>query len=283
LDAAIAAFKQNDYDQALDIVNKGIAQKPSDSVLHEFRALCLFAKQDYQQAAATVHSVLAVGPGWDWTTLSSLYADIGLYTTQLRALEAFTRQNPQDGASRFLLAYHYMSDGHPDAAVRQLEQVVKLVPNDRVASDVLKMLQAPANNPANPQTAAGQQPGEEPKPGLTEPVPAAVTPETRPADNEPAPPPIDKAKLAGSWKATREDGSQFELIIGQDDKFTWKFTNKGQKPTEFSGTYKIEKNVLALESKEGGSLIAGVTQEDGKFNFKLLGAPPEDPGLNFTK
>ena len=140
LNNADAAFQQNDYDAALDIINKGIAQYPDDAVLHEFRALVLFARQDYQQAASTIHSVLAVGPGWDWTTLSSMYSSVAVYTEQLRALEAFTKANPQDAASRFLLAYHYMSCGHADAATRQLEQVVKLMPNDRVAADLLKML-----------------------------------------------------------------------------------------------------------------------------------------------
>ena len=143
LNDAVAAFKQNNYDAALDIINKGIAQYPTDSVMHEFRALVLFAKADYQQAAATIHSVLAIGPGWDWTTLASLYPNVLIYTDQLRALEAFVGEHPQDGAARFLLAYHYTSDGHPDAAVRQLQQVVALMPGDRVAADLLKMLSAP--------------------------------------------------------------------------------------------------------------------------------------------
>ncbi|TXT21703.1 MAG: hypothetical protein FD138_4002, partial [Planctomycetota bacterium] len=72
LSNADAAFQQKDYDAALDIINKGVAQYPDDAVLHEFRSLVLFARQDYQQSAATIHSVLAVGPGWDWTTLSSM-------------------------------------------------------------------------------------------------------------------------------------------------------------------------------------------------------------------
>ena len=60
---------------------------PTDAVLHEFRALVLFAMGDYRQSAAVVHSVLAVGPGWDWTTMSSLYPDPNRYTQQLAALE----------------------------------------------------------------------------------------------------------------------------------------------------------------------------------------------------
>lgn len=289
LDNAVAAFRQNDYNAALDIINKGVAQYPDDSVLHEFRGLVLFAKQDYQQAAATIHSVLAVGPGWDWTTLSGLYTDVAIYTQQLRALEAFTRQNPNDGGSRFLLAYHYMTDGHPEAAARQFEYVTKLVPNDRVAADVLKMLTAPTEEQvAAAATATPAQPGQEPRPALAEaPDDPASTARTTPAPTEdagPPPRPLDEAALVGTWTATRDDGSKFVLTIAADKKFQWKFTPpKGEKPTEFGGTYTIDGNVLALESKEGGSLIAGVVQEAGKFNFKLIGAPKEDPGLNFSK
>ncbi len=100
---AVAAFQQNSFDSALDTIDKGITQYPADAVLHEFRALVLFAKADYQQAAATIHSVLAVGPGWDWPTLSRMYLDVAVYTDQLRALEAFTKSHPDDAAGHFRL------------------------------------------------------------------------------------------------------------------------------------------------------------------------------------
>ena len=268
LNNADAAFQQNDYDAALDITNKGLAQFPDDAVLHEFRALVLFAKHDYQQSAATIHSVLAVGPGWDWTTLSSMYSRVPIYTEQLRALEGFTKENPQDAASRFLLAYHYMSCGHPDAAARHLQQVVKLMPNDRVAADVLKMVSAPqAGQPGQPVDTA-QQPTPQPP---QDPVRPAVKP-------------VDPATLVGTWKAARPDGSKFDLTLTNDAKFTWSFAQKDQKPQAFGGTYSVEGNVLALERKDGGSLIAEVTPGgDAKFNFKLLGAPQEDPGLDFSR
>ena len=265
LNNAVAAFQQNDYDAALDIINMGVAQYPDDAVLHEFRSLVLFARQDFQQSAATIHSVLAVGPGWDWTTLSSMYASVAIYTEQLRTLEAFTKANPQDAASRFLLAYHYMSCGHPDSAARHLQQVVKLMPNDRVAADVLKMVAAPEVGQSG-ETA--QQPIPQP-----------------PQDSaQSAPKPIDPATLVGTWKAARPDGSKFDLILTNDAKFTWSFAQKDQKPQAFGGTYTVEGNVLALERKDGGSLIAEVTPRgDAKFNFKMLGAPSDDPGLDFSK
>ena len=261
---AIAAFQQNDYDRTLDITNNGIAQYSDDAVLHEFRALVLFAKRDYQQAAATIHSVLAVGPGWDWTTLSSMYSSVAIYTEQLRALEAFTAANPQDAASRFLLAYHYMSCGHPEAAVRHLQQVVALMPNDRVAADMLKMV-------SPPPTGSPDAPAQPPAP-LSPPAP------TRGAAT-----PVDPTTLVGTWKAARADGSTFDLTLTNDANFTWRFAPKNQAAVEFGGTYTVEGNVLALERQGGGALIAEVTPHSrGKFNFKLVGAPDDDPGLNFS-
>ena len=236
LNNAVGTFQQNDYDAALDITNKGIAQYPDDAVLHEFRSLVLFARQDYQQAASTIHSVLAVGPGWDWTTLSSMYSDVAIYTAQLRSLEAFTEANPQDAASQFLLAYHYMSCGHSGVAARELRQVVKLMPNDRVAVDLLKMIEAP-------------------EPGQSMETPSQPEPQSSQTSSRSAAQPIDLAMLVGTWKAARADGSRFNLTLTNDAQFTWSFTQKGQAAQEFGGTYSVDDgNVLVLE-RAGGERI----------------------------
>ncbi len=259
LNTAVTAFQQSNFDAALDITNKGIARYSDDAVLHEFRSLVLFAKQDYQQSAATIHSVLAVGPGWDWTTLSSMYSSVAVYTDQLRNLEAFVKADPQDAASQFLLAYHYMSCGYPDAAARCLQEVVRLQPGDRVAADMLKMVAAP-------------QPGETAEP----PAPQEST--------QSAATLIDPATLVGAWNAVRGDGSVFRLILTSDAKFTWSFAQKDQAAQEFGGTYTFEENVLALERIDGGSLIAEVTPAgQAAFNFRLLGAPDDDQGLDFSR
>ncbi len=275
---AVEAFQQNNLEAALDIIDKGITQYPTDAVLHEFRALVLFAKADYQQAAATVHSVLAVGPGWDWTTLNSMYMNVDVYTTQLRALEAFTKSHPDDAAGHFLLSYHYLSCGHTEAAGRHLKTTVTLMPSDKVAADILRMIEAPAD-------AAAADPS---KPRALPPIPVdgAATPEARTFKPEGAPAvvPVDPKSLIGTWKATRPDGSSFALTITDDAKFTWNFAQKDQPGTEFSGTYTVESNVLALERKDGGALIAEITPgEAGKFNFRMLGADESDKGLDFAK
>ena len=95
---------------------------------------------------------------------------------------------------------------------------------------------------------------------------------------------FDRESLVGAWHATRDDGSAFSLTLTDDAAFTWNFAQKGQAAQEFGGTYSIEGNVLALERKDGGSLIAEITSADtSMFNFKMLGAAEDDRGLDFNK
>jgi hypothetical protein len=74
------------------------------------------------------------------------------------------------------------------------------------------------------------------------------------------------------------------LNLQDGQRFTWKFTAPKQKPSELTGQFSVEQNVLNLRQSDGGSLVGQVTLHgsDG-FNFKLLGGPQEDPGLDFSK
>jgi predicted Zn-dependent protease len=141
-------FKKGDYAQAEATVEKAIGIVPDDPVMHEFRALTLFAQGKYRDAAATLYAVLSRGPGWDWETMRSLYGDPQAYTNQLRALEKYARDNPTDSASRFVLAYHYLVTRQTDAAVRMLEDVVRLTPDNQLAADMAKALKAPPSSGA---------------------------------------------------------------------------------------------------------------------------------------
>ena len=266
--AAVGAFKQTNYDAALDVISRGLIVCPDDSVLHELRALVLFATGDYQKSAATIHSVLAVGPGWNWATLCGMYPDVSIYTAQLRSLEKYRNEHPQDAAPRFLLAYHYMVGGHPDAAAGQLRKVAKLEPNDRIAAEMLRML----SKPADPSTVVIDQ----------QPTPLPPDTDSKPAGSALVKP-IDPATLVGTWHAIRGDGSKFEMTLTNDSQFIWKFT-RAEQMADFRGKYTVDGNVLALEQPRGGSLIAElVSANDQTVQFKLLGAPTEDLGLNFSK
>jgi tetratricopeptide (TPR) repeat protein len=144
-DRARDAFARGDARTALALVDTAIKELPTDATLHEFRALCLFALKDYRRAAETLYAVLAAGPGWDWETMQSLYADPAAYTEQLRALEAYQRANPRSPEASFVLAYHYLVLGHLDAAIRQLDNVVRLLPGSQIATELLAALRAEAN------------------------------------------------------------------------------------------------------------------------------------------
>jgi tetratricopeptide (TPR) repeat protein len=147
-DRAREAFYAGDYKEALALVDNAIHVLPTDATLHEFRALCLFALKDYKQAAATLYAVLAAGPGWDWETMHSLYADVETYTEQLRALEAFQKANPKSAEASFVLAYHYLVLGHLDAAIKHLENVVVLLPESELSRELLTALKEESNQSA---------------------------------------------------------------------------------------------------------------------------------------
>ena len=196
-ESARELFKRGDYQTALSQTNRAVAILPNDSLLHEFRALCLFALKDYQQAAAALYAVLSAGPGWDWATLSGLYPNVDVYEQQLRALESYRNDNFDVGAPHFLLAYHYMLAGHNEPAADELREVVRLQPGDQLAAQLLKGLTTPASpRRIRAMLAGGPEPSASEGPAL---MPAA---------------PVELASIVGHWKASRPDGSKFSLNLG---------------------------------------------------------------------
>ncbi len=255
-DAARQAFYQGDYPAALTSTNKALAAMPNDPIIHEFRALVMFAQGKYKDSAAGLYSVLAVGPGWDWTTLSSLYPNVDAYTKQLRALEAYCKQNPQAMDARFVLAYHYMTTGAKDAAVKQYQEIYKKTPQDNLVKQLLLM------------TGGEQAIGAAPQPAQT--AQAATTS-------------VAADALVGKWSAAGQGDGKFAMELTKEGAFSWTFTQAG-KPQTVKGVYAIDGNVLAMEPESGGVMLAEVTQpQGGSFGFQLLGAPPGDPGLKFVK
>ncbi len=120
------------------MTDQAIRQLPNDAALHEFRALVLFALQRYDESAAALYAVLTVGPGWDWATLVGLYPNVSVYTQQLRTLENYCTQNTGSASARFVLAYHYLTQGHTLAALQQLKQVAVLQPQDNLAPQLAR-------------------------------------------------------------------------------------------------------------------------------------------------
>ena len=128
--------------------------------MHEFLALAYFAQGKYPQAAAPLYAVLSVRPGWNWTTLSGMYPDVETYTRQLRALEGYVRENPDSAQGRFVLAYHYLTEGHDPQAIDQLKVVVKLQPGDTLSAQIIAQFQpAGGTQPGTADAAPAAAPG----------------------------------------------------------------------------------------------------------------------------
>src|SRR5262249_29679007 len=134
LTQARESFKAGDYARALTLTDQALVPTPNDPILHEFRALVLFALKRYKEAAAADYAVLTAGPGWNWATMVGLYPDVETYIKQVRELEASLRQKPNDAAGRFLLAYHYMVQGHKEAAANEFQTVVRLETKDQLSA-----------------------------------------------------------------------------------------------------------------------------------------------------
>lgn len=258
-DQGVAAFKTNDYAPALKQTQQALALMPNDATLHEFLGLVLFAQRQYEQAAAPLHAVLSVGPGWNWTTLSGMYPDVATYTDQIRALESYVKKDPKSANARFVLAYHYLCQGHDEAAITELKDVLKLKPDDALSK----------------QLVAQFQPGK---------VPAAEAPDAgAPA---PAAAPEKEGKLAGNWTARPAKGTSIALKIKDDGAFTWTVNAAPKPAATIDGTSQLADGVLTLQAKEGtqGALAGKVAwKDDDHFTFRLLGGPPDDPGLSFAR
>jgi hypothetical protein len=198
--------------------------------------------------------VLAVGPGWDWTTLISLYPEVGVYTAQLRALEEFCRAHPESATAHFVLVYHYLTEGFTDPAIAVLKQVVALKPSDTVSAKLLKQLDPPKTEPAKPAS----------------PVP---TDTTLPQG----------ASIAGTWHARPAADTSISLAIEPGGKFIWQANPKDQK-RQFTGTETYGDGILTLAQDKGPALVGRVSWKDSNhMTFRIVGDGPDDPGLSFSK
>ena len=258
-DRARDAFKAGDYAAALDLIDEALKDVPGDPLVHEFKALVLFARGEDPRAAAELHDVLAVRPGMDWTTLSGLYPDVATYTGQLRALEDRCRQDPKAAAPRFVLAYHYLAAGHQDAAVAQLKALITLEPGDRVARRLLASL---TGTPPAP-----------PEPTTTRAVPDRDGAAGRP-------PSVD---LVGRWRGER-DGSTFDLSLDGRGRFLWQAAREGKAIATVSGAYALSGDTLTLKAEDRPPLRTSVTElSPDSFRLKIVGGIPGDPGLAFRR
>ena len=249
--AAREAFKAGDFARALTLSDLALKPHPNEPVLHEFRALCLFALGRYSEASAALYVVLTAGAGWDWPTMVGLYPDIDTYTSQLRALEALVRSNPDVASRRFVLAYHYMVMDHVDNARQTFEAVARLQPNDQLAGQFAKLLSSSSQAPTAAATEAGS---------------ASQTT----GISEPSSPP---AALVGAWKAKPMPNLTIELSLRRDGQFTWDVSAKGHTDS-IAGDAVYRDGSLTLTQADAPDLVGKIVDlSDKQFGFELQGGP----------
>jgi tetratricopeptide (TPR) repeat protein len=250
-DEARAAFLENDYEKTLKATDEAVAHLPHDAVLHEFRSLALFALGRYAESAAAIHAVLAVGPGWDAKTLTTLYSDMETYTKHLRALEGARNANREAADLRFLCAYHYMTCGYPDEALSEFRKAAELQPKDAVAAALIASL-----SPREAQAASA----------------AAEAPKA-----------VPRAEVVGNWTAAGKGSAKYAMDLKDDGTFTWEFSRRSKKES-VKGVYSVEGNVFAMEPDTGGVLLAELTPKEPEgLHFQMIGAAKDDPGLAFQR
>jgi tetratricopeptide (TPR) repeat protein len=267
LDFARQTFKRGEFAGALELVDRARSATPDDTTLHEFRALTLFALQRYDEAASALYAVLSIGPGWDWPTVISLYGHPDTYTQQLRALEAFVKQNPNTPAAHFVVAYHYLTGEHADAAVRQFKLATTLQPNDILSAQLIEQLE-------QPQVAAA---------GIAQQAASTAAAPTVQSADETAPTGT-KRKIEGTWTAHPRNDMNIGVTFQQGGRFTWRVSRQG-KDQQFQGQSTYEAGILILVQDQHNNTMAGNLHwtDETHFVFKVIGAGPGDPGLSFTR
>jgi tetratricopeptide (TPR) repeat protein len=151
---AADAFRAGNYSDALRLANHAAIESPQNPKAAELMSLASFARGDDRAASGEAHAALALGPPADWNTVYAYYGNVDTYTTQLRDLEKYCKDNPAAADAHFVLAYQYLLTGHTNKAVQQLDDVVKLSPQDKLAADLLKKYGGKPSLPVPPAPAA---------------------------------------------------------------------------------------------------------------------------------
>src|SRR5262249_50737408 len=157
--------------------------------------------------------------------------------------------------AQFVLAYHYIAQGQGEAAVKPLKALVALQPKDALAAQLLNMVQ-----PASASTSA-----------------AAAAPPAQP---------FDAGKLTGNWVAQAPQNAKISLASKPDGGFTGTTALPGKPAMSIAGTTTLADGVLTLNSQDAqqGAMAGQVAwKDDTHFNFRIVGGPPDDPGLTFGR
>src|SRR5262249_22147206 len=151
------AFKARDYKGAVRSWRHALVDDPQNGTLVMMLAQALFGVGQYDEAAGATQQGMFLLPQEQWGVVVSnyteLYEDTQDYVDQLKALEKTVKEKPKDPALRFLVGFHYGYLSYPVEAVRELDELLKLAPQDQLGRKLRDLMDEKAKkNP--PQSAA---------------------------------------------------------------------------------------------------------------------------------
>ena len=264
---------------------------------------------DYQKAAAIAHTTLDAGPGWNWNVVQTLYPSPDTYTQQLRGLEHYISEHPNQAATRFLLGYEYLMLGHLNAARRQFDRVVALEPRDQLAKNIVAGLsKAPGvtgqpqvgSNPSGGTNPSGSTAGSNPS-GMPSGTPAGIPSETPtgtmkvPGSRNGGRPGTERPEQShrpddAGHSASADDSGGERRDFGSALNGSWKsspapgvtieatlqadkhFTWKfteGGQAKSFNGTYTLPGDNLVLTRDDDGQKMDGTVTISGDKGFRF--------------
>ena len=139
------AFRNGDYDTAVRQWQHALVDDPQNTTLAMLMAQALFAQGKYEDAAGALQAAMAMMPPERWNVVvanvGELYGDPAKFSAQLAALAAAAAKSPAP-AAQFLLGYFHGFLGDPARALKDLDQGMKLQPQDQLMQKLRDFMQA---------------------------------------------------------------------------------------------------------------------------------------------
>jgi hypothetical protein len=134
------ALKARDYRSAVRAWRHAVVDDPKNGTTIMMLAEALFAAGYYDEAAAAAQQAMMLLPEEKWREAVSkfrgFYTDTQDYTDQLTKLEKAVEGYPNDPSLRFELGFQYANSNHLDLALRQLDKLLEMAPQDQVGREL---------------------------------------------------------------------------------------------------------------------------------------------------
>jgi tetratricopeptide (TPR) repeat protein len=138
------AFRARDYKAATRAWRHAIVDDPNNGALLLRLAQALFAAGEYDEAAGATQQALMLLPEEKWqpelSNTTKLYANPQDYKDQLKGLERAVKENPDNPALRFELGFQYGFSGRRAEALRELDKLLQIAPQDQLGRRLKDLL-----------------------------------------------------------------------------------------------------------------------------------------------